>query len=151
VTVGEDGGVAGEGGEVVEQAAEAADGLAVGVGLGAGFGGGGRRVVAGEGEAFLDELDPHAFVGEAAHDASQIVEVAGESVHRVDNDAVAVAYERQHLVEFRAEGVLAGGLVGEGPFDGDAVELAHGVLVDVADPDVADAHRPGSFHSGMSG
>src|SRR6266536_1653949 len=41
VAVGEDGGVAGEGGEVVEQAAEAADGVVVGVGFGAGFGGGG--------------------------------------------------------------------------------------------------------------
>ena len=41
VTVGEDGGVAGEGGEVVKQAAEAADGVVVVVGFGAGFGGGG--------------------------------------------------------------------------------------------------------------
>jgi hypothetical protein len=38
-------------------------------------------------------------------------------------------------------------VVGKGPFDIDPVELPDGVLVDAADLDIADSHRPGSFRT----
>jgi hypothetical protein len=47
VAFGEDGGVAGEGAQVVNQAAEASDGFAVGVGVGAGLGSGGVGALGG--------------------------------------------------------------------------------------------------------
>jgi hypothetical protein len=59
----------------------------------------------------------------------------------VHDHGVAVAHERQQLGESRPGGVLAGGGVGEDPVDGDALELANGVLIDGADPDVPDPTR----------
>ena len=91
-------------------------------------------------ELFLDELDPHPLVGEGAHYSTQVVEVAGEPVHRVHEDDVTGAEEPQQLVELGPGDVLSRGVIGEHPVDVDAVELAVGVLVDGADPDVADPH-----------
>jgi hypothetical protein len=54
------------------------------------------------------------------------------------HDGVTVANEPDQLVELRPGDVLAGGFLGEQPIGVDAVELAVGVLVDGADPDVAD-------------
>jgi hypothetical protein len=74
------------------------------------------------------------------HDTAQIVKVTGESVHRMHHDAVAVANEPDQLVELRPGDVLAGGFFGEQPIGVDAIELAIGVLVDAAHPDIADSH-----------
>jgi len=53
--------------------------------------GGHRRVLAGEGEALLDELDPHALAGQGPYESAQVVEVAGEAVHRMHDHGVAGA------------------------------------------------------------
>jgi len=52
-----------------------------------------RRVLAGKGELFFDELDPYAAGGEGPDDGAQVVEVSGEPVHRVHDEGVAVADE----------------------------------------------------------
>jgi hypothetical protein len=96
--------------------------------------GGHGAVVAGEGELLLHELHPHAACGEAADGRAQVVEVAGQAVHGVHEDGVAVADEGEHRLQLRAMEVFAGDVVGEGPVEFDAVELAIGVLVQGADP-----------------
>ncbi len=77
-------------------------------------------------------------MGEVAHDAAQVVEVAGEAVHGVHDDGVTVTDEAQQRVELWAVGVFARRAVGEGAVDGDAVELSVGALVEAADPGVGD-------------
>ena len=72
-----------------------------------------RRVLAGEGQVLLDELDAHAALGELLHDAAQVVEVAGQPIHAVHHDGVALAHEGEQRVQLRALGVLARRLVGE--------------------------------------
>jgi hypothetical protein len=70
---------------------------------------------------------------------AQVVEVAGEAVHGVHEDGVAVADEAEHRLELGAVQVFSGGAVGERLVELNAVELADGVLVQGADPEVADA------------
>jgi hypothetical protein len=53
--------------------------------------GGHRGVLAGEGQVFLDELDPYALAGQGSHEVAQVVEVAGEPIHGVHDHRVAVA------------------------------------------------------------
>jgi hypothetical protein len=57
----------------------------------------------------------------------------------VHNEGIAVADETQELIELGAFGVLAGGLVREDPVQLNALELAPGILVQAADPDISDA------------
>ena len=47
-----------------------------------------RVVVAGESVLFLDELHPHPFRREPAHDGAKIIEVTGKAVHRVNEHSV---------------------------------------------------------------
>ena len=54
-------------------------------------------------------------------------------------DGVAVADKREHRFQLRAVEIFAGHVVGEGPVDVDAVELAVGVLLDRGDPGIGDA------------
>ncbi len=52
-----------------------------------------RRVLAGEGQMLLKELDAYAALGEALHQAAQVVEVARQTIHAVHHDRVAFAHE----------------------------------------------------------
>jgi len=97
-----------------------------------------RGVVTGEGELFLYELDLDTAGGEAAHSGAQVVEVAGQPVHRVHHHGVTLADELQHRRQLRPVQVLARHVVGEGAVDLDAVQLPVGVLLQGADPGVAD-------------
>jgi len=98
-----------------------------------------RGVIAGEGELLLHELHLHAAGGERADGGTEVVQVAGQPVHRVDHHGVAVADEGEHRRQLRPVEVLAGDMVGEGPVDLDALELPISILLQGADPDVADA------------
>lgn len=107
-------------------------------------------VLAGEGQAFFDKLDPDAPTGQACDQLAQIVEVAGEAVEGVDDDGIALAGELQQGLKLGAVDVLAADLVGKGLVNLDAVELTVGVLVEAADANVAEALA--SAHAGsMSG
>ena len=57
----------------------------------------------------------------------------------MDHDGVAVAGEAEQHRELWPLGVLAGGVVGEQAVDVRPVELAIRVLLEAADPDVAEA------------
>lgn len=97
------------------------------------------RVLAGEYQPFLQELDAHAALGQLLHQAAQVVEVAGQAIHAVHHHGVALADEAQQRFELGALGVLARGLVGEHLAHLCLFQLAFRVLVEAADPDVADA------------
>lgn len=58
--------------------------------------------------ALLHEFDSHAAGGELADRAAKILEVAGEVVHGVDDEGVAVAQVAQRFGERRPVGVLVG-------------------------------------------
>jgi hypothetical protein len=73
------------------------------------------------------------------HQRSEVIQVPGESVHAAHHQGVAVPDEAQELLELGALDVLARGFVGEDPVQLNALELAHGVLVQAADPDISDA------------
>jgi len=96
-----------------------------------------RRILAGKAQAFLDELDADAALGELLHQAAQVVQVAGQAIHAVHHHRIALARERHHGIELRPMGVLPGRLVNEMPVHLDVIELAFRVLVKTADPDIA--------------
>ena len=60
-----------------------------------------RRVLAAEGQLFLDELDAHAVAGQLLHDAPQIVEVARQPVNAMHHHGVALARKGEGPVQFR--------------------------------------------------
>jgi len=106
-----------------------------------------RRVLAGESEALLEKLDLRALAGQGVDDPAQVIEVTGEAVHAVDDDGVAPARKAQHEFQLRTLGVFARGFIGEGLIERDAVQLPLCLLVQGADPDVADplsCHRKAS-------
>ena len=97
------------------------------------------RVLAGEHQPLLQELDAHAALGQPLHQTAQIVEVARQAIHAVHHHGIAFADESEHGFQLRALGVLARGLVGEQLADLDLLKLAFRVLVVTADPNVTDA------------
>ncbi|SLY24933.1 Uncharacterised protein [Klebsiella pneumoniae] len=98
-----------------------------------------RRVLAGEGQMLLKELDAYAALGEALHQAAQVVEVARQTIHAVHHDRVAFAHEGEQPFQFGPPCVLARRLVGEHFIHLDLFELPFWVLVEAADADVTDA------------
>ena len=98
-----------------------------------------RRVLAGEGQVLLDELDAYAAPGQLPHDAPQVVQVASQPIHAVHDHRVGLAHETEQPFQFRTLRVLSRSLVGKDPVEGDLLQLAFRVLVDAAHPDVADA------------
>jgi hypothetical protein len=97
---------------------------------------------------FFQEFNLDAAPGESLDDAAEVVEVAGEAVHAVDNHRIAFTDEGEEGIELRAAGILAGGFIGEDAVEFNAVQLAIGILVGAADADVADAL---AFHTHLSG
>jgi hypothetical protein len=89
--------------------------------------------------AFLDEFDAHAALGEALHQAAQVVEVARQTIHAVHHHRVAFAHEGEQPFQFGPLGVLARRLVGEHLVHRNLLQLPFRVLVEAADADVADA------------
>src|SRR5664280_365203 len=58
--------------------------------------GGHRGVLAGEDELLFGELPGHAPSGQLPNDPPEVLEVAGQAVHRVHDDGVALADEAEH-------------------------------------------------------
>jgi hypothetical protein len=42
---------------------------------------------------FFDELDPHAFTRQGLHNPAQVLQIASEPVHAMDDDRIAAANE----------------------------------------------------------
>jgi len=96
--------------------------------------------------AFL--ADDHFYDGVAfwrvlpgllVHNLAQIIEVAGEAIHAVHDDRIPLAREAQQGIELGPRDILARCFVGEGAVHRNLFELAVRVLVEGADPDIADA------------
>ena len=66
-----------------------------------------RRVLAGEHQAFLQELDAHTALGQLLHQAAQIIEVSCQAIHAVHHHGVAFANETEHGLQLGTLGVLA--------------------------------------------
>jgi hypothetical protein len=71
------------------------------------------------------------------NDPAQVIEVAGQPVHAVNDDGVAPARKAQQELQLRTLGVFARGFIGEGLIERDPVQLPLCLLVKGADPDVA--------------
>lgn len=100
-------------------------------------------VLARENQQILKELT-RTPCGESVDKGSQVIEVAGESVHVVHNHRVPVAGEPQQLGQLRPVCVPAGGLVREYAVQNLAFELAFLVLVQRAHAYISDplsSHR----------
>ncbi len=54
-----------------------------------------RRVLAGEYQPLLQELDAYAALGQLLYKVAQVVEVAGQTIHAVHHHGVALADEAQ--------------------------------------------------------
>ena len=76
-----------------------------------------------------DELHRDPGLGELPHQRPQVIEVAGQPVHRVDHDGVAVADVAAQVLQGGTVAGRAGEVVGEHPVHRDAVELAIGALI----------------------
>jgi hypothetical protein len=66
-----------------------------------------RAVVTGKRERLLGELKLHAPPGEFTDQTAEVIEVAGESIHRVHDHGVALAHVSDHGIEFGSGGALA--------------------------------------------
>ena len=73
------------------------------------------------------------------HDLTQAIEVAREPVHAMHDHRVAGAHERHDRLQLRALRVFARRFVAEDAVELDVFQLTLGILVETADPDVADA------------
>ncbi len=98
-----------------------------------------RRILAGEREVLLDELDADATPRQCLHDGAKVVEIAREAVHAVDDHRIAGAGERGQRLQLRPFGVLARSLVGKPAVQRNVLKLPFGILVIRADAHVADA------------
>ena len=79
-----------------------------------------RGVLPREGQAFLLKLDPDTSLGEALDQLAQVIQIAGQPIHAVDDDGIAFAGESEQSLKLGAVDVLARCLVGEGPICGPA-------------------------------
>ena len=70
-----------------------------------------RRVLAGEGQVLLQERSAHTARGEELHQPPQIVEVAGQAIHAVDHDRIALADEGEQRCQRWPLSILPGGRV----------------------------------------
>jgi hypothetical protein len=86
----------------------------------------------------LEELDADPAACQGLHDLTQVIEVACEPVHAMHDHRVAGAHERQERFQLRALRVFARRFVAERSVQIDVFQLPLGVLVEAADPNVAD-------------
>jgi hypothetical protein len=77
---------------------------------------------------FFDELDPHAFTRQGLHNAAQVIEIAGEPIHAIDDHGIAASHKAHQLFQLWPLGIFAGCFFGEGFVDLDAFELPFGTL-----------------------
>ena len=98
-----------------------------------------RRILAREGQVFLDELYADTALCQLLHQPAQVIEVARQSIHAVHHYGVALAHEGRQHVELRSLRVLARCFVGEHFVGLDMLKLSFWILIEAADPYVADA------------
>jgi predicted DNA-binding protein with PD1-like motif len=52
-----------------------------------------------EGQAFLLKLDPDTSLGEALDQLAQVIQIAGQPIHAVDDDGIAFAGESEQSLK----------------------------------------------------
>ncbi len=87
------------------------------------------RLCSGEGKTFLDEADVNAATGQIKHQLSQVVQVAGEPIHRVADQRVAFPHKAQQQLQLWTLQIPPRGSIGERLIQLFAVELAQLTLV----------------------
>ena len=96
------------------------------------------RVLPGEGQVLLLEPDVDSPFGQSQDDLAEVVQVAGQAIHRVADYSVSFADVLHELLELRPVHVSSRGLVGESLVEIYAFELAQLLLVESAHPQVSD-------------
>jgi hypothetical protein len=103
-----------------------------------------------EGQVFLHKDDMDAPLRQTQHYSPQVIEVAGQPVHRVTKHCIAFADEALHDLQLGPLRILAGGFVGKCFVQGQPFELAELILIQGADAQVADPLALGQL-AGPSG
>jgi hypothetical protein len=96
-----------------------------------------RVVIAREGELLFHELDPDLLRCEPAHDQTKVIEVAGQAIHGMHENDIAVSDEANHLLELGPVLILPRRLILKYPIDVDASKLTDGVLIESADSHIS--------------
>jgi len=103
------------------------------------------RILASERQVFLHKDDMDAPISKAQHYSPQIVEVAGQPVHRVTEHRISLTDETLHGLQLGPVHILARGFVSEGLVRGQPFELSNFVLIQRADAQAADPLAFGRF------
>lgn len=90
------------------------------------------RVFAGEGQILLFEPYVNAAIREPEDHLSQIVQVAGQPIHRVADHRVTLTHVAGQLFQFRPMEILAGRFVHEALVEMNAFELTQFLLIEGA-------------------
>ncbi len=97
-----------------------------------------RRIVAGERQVLVIEVDANSSGRQFLDNATEIIEVASEPIHAVHDDDITFTNEGEHRFKLGTLGVLTGRSIDEHTIERQSVELTIGVLVNAADSDVSD-------------
>jgi len=87
----------------------------------------------------FDEFDADTPLGQRVDQATQVVKVARETVHAMDDDGIAFADKGDQSIQLGSLGILAGRFVREHPINRDLLKLAFRILIKTADSDITDA------------
>jgi hypothetical protein len=63
---------------------------------------------------FFYEFDPNTFAGECLHNSMQVILVASESIHAMNDKRISTSHKTHHQFQLRPLGILAGCFVGKG-------------------------------------
>jgi hypothetical protein len=77
----------------------------------------------------FDELDPHAFTGERLYNVVQVILIAGELIHAMNNDGITASHKAYHQFQLRSFRVFAGCFVGKGFINLDTIQLPLYILI----------------------
>ncbi len=89
---------------------------------------------------FVHELDTVPAPRQCLDELSQVIQIAGQPVHAVHHERVPFARQRPAVDPTVAGGdILTGRFVDKHPVHHNLVQLAVGVLIDAAHPDISDA------------
>ena len=79
----------------------------------------------------LDKLNPDSPLGQFLYQTTQIIQIAGQTIHAVHNNSITLSNERKQRLKFRPLGIFTGCLIGE-----NLIKLSLRILVEAADTDI---------------
>jgi hypothetical protein len=78
---------------------------------------------------FFDEFDSDAFAGERLYNPAQVIQVAGEPIHAVNNHGITASHKAHQQFQLRPFRIFAGRFVGKGFVELDAIQLPFSILI----------------------